>query len=165
MAIERPKDLTVDKAWGMYLRALADLENMRKRHPAEIREAREKGRSAALLKMLPIVDSLEAGNQQASQYRGRGVGGAVNHLKEGFAVVTKQARSTLRSAGVNPFDCQSKPFDPICMDAIARQPTTDPPGLVFAEVKRGYTIDDKILRPAQVAVTEALLLEQENSNG
>jgi len=162
MAIEKPEDLTVDQAWDMYLRALADLENLRKRTLIDVRQAREDGRNNALREVLPIVDNLERGYRESFQYRGRG--GAVSNLKEGFEVVHRHAQSTLSQLGVNPFDCQHQPFDPLRMDAIARQPTTDPAGMVFAEVERGYTINDQILRPAKVAVTEALLLEQENND-
>ena len=165
MAIQKPDDLTVDQAWDMYLRAQATIENMRKQHLREVRAARESGRDAVLHEMLPIMDSLEKGNLQASQYRGRKEGGAVNNLKEGFAVVTKQARSTLSGVGVNPFACQHEEFDPARMDAISRQPTAElEPGRVFEELQCGYTVNDKLLRPAKVAVSEPPLVEQKEDN-
>jgi molecular chaperone GrpE len=164
MAIERPKDLTVEQAWDMYLRAQATIDNMTKQHLREVRAAREGGREGVIREMLPIMDSLETGNRQAAQYRGRG--GPISNLKEGFDVVTKQARSTLSGIGVNPFACQYEEFDPHRMDAIARQPTTElEPGHVFEELQRGYTIHDKVLRPAKVAVSEKLLLGEEDNNG
>lgn len=150
--MKRDPDMTIDELWDKYLRSEATIENMRKAHVKELKRAREEGADSALREMLPIVDSLEAGNQQAAQYRGRG--GAVSNLKEGFAVVTKQARSTLDSLGVNPFDCEHQKFDPTRMDAIARLPTGEiEPGHVTGEIRRGYTIKDRLLRPAQVAVS------------
>jgi molecular chaperone GrpE len=163
MAIQKPDGLTVDEAWDMYLRAQATIDNMTKQHLREVRAARETGREGVIREMLPIVDSLESGNRQAAQYRGRG--GPISNLKEGFDVVTKQARSTLSSIGVNPFACQHEEFDPHRMDAISRQPTTElAPGHVFEELQCGYTIHDKILRPAKVAVSEKLLFEQKEDN-
>jgi len=164
MAIERPKDLTVGQAWDMYLRAQATIENMRKQHLREIRAARESSREKVICDMLPIVDSLEKGNRQAAQYHGRG--GAVTNLKEGFDVVTRQARSTLASIHVNPFACQYEEFDPQRMDAIATQQTAElEPGRVLEDLECGYTINDKVLRTAKVAVSEKLLLEEEVDNG
>ena len=174
MAIPRPDDLTVDQAWDMYLRAVSEtantrsryidqIENMRKAHAKEILAARQGEKERAIRDMLPIVDSLEKGNAEAAQYRGRGTGGAVNNLKAGFDVVTRQARSTLKGLSVNPFSTHHERFDPVRMEAIARQPTTElEAGHVVDESKRGYTIEDRVLRPAQVKVSAPLLIGDDN---
>ena len=150
--MKRDPEMTIDELWDKYLRAHATIDNMQKAHRKELTRAREEGVDSALREILPIVDSLDAGNRQAAQYRGRG--GAVSNLKEGFNVVAKQARSTLDSLGVNPFDCEHQAFDPARMDAIAQLPTTElEPGRVTGEIRRGYTIKSRLLRPAQVAVS------------
>ena len=150
--MKRDPDMTMDELWDKYLRSEATVENMRKAHVKELKRAREEGVDSALREMLPIVDNLERGNLEAKKFNGRG--GAVTKLQDGFAATARHAHTTLNNLGINPFDCEHQKFDPTRMDAIARLPTEEiEPGRVTGEIRRGYTIKDRLLRPAQVAVS------------
>lgn len=162
--MERPEDIAVDELWDKYLRALAEKENMIKQHRTEVLRAEERGAEEIIKKLLPIIDNLERGYNQAmglSPESGRGAlkrtQTALEQIRDGMALVTRQAHQTLSTIGVNPFDCQYQPFDPEKMDAISKQPSTEvKPGHVIGEIERGYTREDRILRPAKVAVAVAL---------
>ena len=156
-----PDDMDAKDMWDKYLRAMADNENMRKRHRAELEQAREQGAASTLLDMLPIVDDLQRGNAFAQAARGRG---SLGKIREGFGRVAAKAQQTLRTIGVEEFTTEKQAFDPRRMEAVARTTTpTIEPGKVAGEVSRGYTRKGKLLRAAKVVVATEPEIEKEPS--
>jgi len=133
-----------------YLRALAELENLRKRTQRQIDEARHLATADTLRALLPIVDDLERAVAAASNV----VPGVVNiYSSDGIKAIANKAKATLAGMDVVTFETIGKPFVADLMDAVLRVPARAlPPGEVAAEITRGYRIGDKLLRPAQVAV-------------
>lgn len=136
-----------------YLRALADNENLRKRHKRELEEAREQGRRDALRECcLPIVDDVERTFQAFSD---PSFGTNLEAMRGGTQAVATKAKRTLSLLNIEAFETVGQPFQATRMEAIAKAPTKGlPPGGVVYEAERGYLIDGQLLRPAKVVVAE-----------
>lgn len=133
----------------LYHRALADLDNYKKRAERQIAEAGAIGRREALKRVLPVLDNL----QRAAQYRDNGMG--LEQLAEGLAATLKQFEALLEAERVKPIEILGKPFDPAVSEAVGTRHVDDlPDETVLDEAVRGYTIGDDLLRPAQVIVNK-----------
>jgi molecular chaperone GrpE len=132
-----------------YLRALADLDNLRKRLSREKTEWLTYGQEGVVKDFLPIVDNLERAVSAAT----RGAGGD-DSLLEGVELTLRQFREALARHGVTPIESEGQPFDPTLHEALMRVERADlPPGTVVTEFRKGYRLRDRLLRPAQVSVS------------
>jgi molecular chaperone GrpE len=145
---ERLPDDTHDR----YLRALAELENLRTRKEEEIVQARDKARAGMLLELLPIIDNLERAIQAALKVEGAA---GINQVREGVQLVLDNARHIMKQIGVRGFETVGRTFAAELMMAVAEIPSQLPPTTVVAEIARGYMFEDRLLRPAQVVVAVA----------
>jgi molecular chaperone GrpE len=129
------------------LRLLADFENFRRRVTRDQQAARHEGRRAALLPLLPVLDTLE---------RALAAGSRDPDFYEGVAATRRLFVDALREAGAEPIESVNRPFDPTAHEAVATQPAdAAAPGTVVREVRRGWRLGDEVLRPAQVIVATA----------
>lgn len=132
-----------------YLRALADMENARRRHRQELADRQQFANERLLNDLLPVLDNLEraleaAGNAQES-------GG----LKEGVQLTARQFLAVLMSYGVSPIDAVGQPFDPSLHEAVGQVETDEhPEGVIAAELQRGYVLHGRTLRPSRVMVAK-----------
>jgi molecular chaperone GrpE len=129
-------------------RALADLDNLRKRFGREVARERADERARVVSEWLPIIDNLELALQHAGE-------GAPTFV-EGVRAIRDQAVGVLTRLGFPPFEDVGRPFDPSRHEAVGAVPATDetPSGTVVATVRPGYGTDDHILRPASVIVAQ-----------
>jgi molecular chaperone GrpE len=125
-------------------RALADLDNVRKRFDREVARERAAERARVAGEWLPIVDNLE----RALEHAGAEGGPVV----DGVRAVLDQARQVLESFGFPRFDDVGARFDPVRHEAVSAVASQAPPGTVVATVRPGYGTSDRILRPAGVIV-------------
>jgi len=150
---ERVETLEKDKkeTYERLLRAAADLDNLRKRTRKEIDDARILAKEQVLKEILPGIDNLERALAVAS-----GGGEGVEGIVEGVRLVLRQFQTALERVDVKSFDSVGQPFDPTRHEAISQIETAaHPPGTVAGEMQRGYTIGNRLLRPALVAVAKA----------
>lgn len=126
------------------LRALADLDNLRKRYAREVAHERAAERARVGAEWLPVVDNLERALQHAGAE-----GGAV---LEGVRVVLDQALAVLARLGFPRYDDLGERFDPARHEAVGALDSDAPPGTVVAVVRPGYGTADRVLRPAGVVV-------------
>jgi molecular chaperone GrpE len=134
----------LDEERDRYLRLLADFENFRRRVGREQQAARREGRRAALLPLLPALDTLN---------RALAAGSTDRDFYEGVAAIYRLFLAALREAGAEPVEAVGRRFDPTLHEAVATvAPDGDEPGTVVREVRRGWRLDDELLRPAQVVV-------------
>jgi len=150
-------ELTASKAdaeqWrDRFLRKAAELENFRKRTEREKGETAALAKSMVLSEVLPVVDGLEralaglAGAKESDEGLAR--------YGEGVQLLHKQLLHTLRRLGVVPIDAVGQRFDPHLHEALARIETEEQEeNIVVQELRRGYSFNDRLLRPAQVAVS------------
>ena len=130
-----------------WLRAVADLDNMRKRFVREAEQMRadERARVAAL--WLPVLDNLELALSHA--------GADPAAIVDGVRGVRDQALEVLARLGYPRLVDEGRPFDPSRHEAVAVLPATDTPaGTVVQVVRPGYGSDEQLLRPAAVVVAK-----------
>jgi molecular chaperone GrpE len=134
--------------WDRYLRAAADLENLRKRTKRELEDAKYEAKVKTLKEMLPVVDNLERAIEHA------GGAGAPNPIVEGVQLVLRQFQTAFERLEVVPVEAQDKPFDPNLHEAISQQESDAAPGTIVQVLQRGYKIGDRLLRPSLVVVAK-----------
>jgi molecular chaperone GrpE len=126
-------------------RALADLDNLRKRFDREVARERATERARAAALWLPIVDDLERALEHADA--------DADSIVEGINTVRDQALTILEQLGFRRFDDIGELFDPLRDEAVSAIDVDAPPGTVVATVRPGYGTDEAILRPASVVVS------------
>ena len=136
------------EADNRHLRLLAEFDNYRRRTAKEHEAARREGRRAALLPLLPVLDSLE---------RALATGSTDRDFYDGVVATHRLFLAALREAGAEPIESVGQPFDPNLHEAVAAVPADGEvaPGTVAREVRRGWRLGDELLRPAQVVVATA----------
>jgi molecular chaperone GrpE len=135
--------------WAAYLRAVADLENFRKRTARELEMARRYGIERFAAEILPVADSLGLALDAA---------GTVDPatLIEGHRATLRQLQKAFANAGITEVNPVGKPFDPELHEAMATQASADqPPDTVLLVVQKGYLLNGRLLRPARVVVATA----------
>lgn len=131
-----------------YLRAVADLENFRKRMVREKEEVRQYGTAAVMEDLLPILDNLALGLAAARQQTDG------KAIVDGVALVLEQFKSTLDRHGLKEVNPAGQAFDPHVHECIAQQPHAEVPAEHVVQVVRsGYTLNGRLLRPASVMVS------------
>ncbi|MGZ4690411.1 MAG: nucleotide exchange factor GrpE [Acidimicrobiia bacterium] len=126
------------------LRALADLDNLRKRYDRELRRERDSERARVVTGWLPVIDNLEL----ALRHAGSSAGG----LADGVAAVHDQAVAVLDQLGFRRFEDLGCPFDPMRHEAVGTTDADAPPDTVVAAIRPGYGSESGIVRPAKVIV-------------
>jgi molecular chaperone GrpE len=135
------------------LRALAEAENVRRQADRTATEARQYGISEFARELLLIVDNLQRTVEAAE--KSPATSAENKALLEGVQATLRVFLQTLERFGVRPIDAQGKPFDPKFHEAIAMiDDPTQPPGTVTKVLEQGYTLRDRLLRPARVTVSK-----------
>lgn len=146
-AAEKDKKDNYDK----YLRAVADLENLRKRQRRETDDAKLEAKQKVLKEMLPVVDNLE----RAIEHAAAGAGGEASPIVEGVRLVLRQFTTAFERLEVTAVEAEGHPFDPNVHEAISQLESDKPAGTVVQVLQRGYKSGDRLLRPALVVVAKA----------
>ena len=142
-----PEQAKAEPDWkDMYARTLADFDNYRKRTARDREELVKFATSDAVKDMLPTADNLMIALDQAKDKEDPFVKG-VRLAYEGFL-------KSLKDHGAEPFDSVGEPLDPSRHEAIATLPSaTIKEGRISAEIKRGWMLNGRLLRAAQVVVS------------
>lgn len=135
-----------DENWDRYLRAAAELDNVRKRAARDVDNARKFALERFGKELLAVRDTLEMGLAAAEN-------ASVESLLEGKNATLKLLTTTMQQFGIEEVDPAGEPFDPELHEAISVQPSGDvEPGSVVTVVQKGYTLNGRLLRPAMVIV-------------
>ncbi|HET6383914.1 MAG TPA: nucleotide exchange factor GrpE [Armatimonadota bacterium] len=141
------KDEEARRNHDQYLRALADIDNIRKRLRQEKDEAIEFANADLVVHLLPVIDNFELAVQHAEGTRD------FDGLMSGVTQILKQLGDTLHKVGVERIDAVGKPFDPAEHEAIGHAPSNDhPEGTVVQDLRPGYRLKGRCLRPSLVKV-------------
>lgn len=126
------------------MRTLADFDNFRKRSERERQESRRYALFEPLRDFLDVVDNLDLALSS---------GGSVEDLKRGVEMILRQMQELLRRHGVREVPAAGAPFDPAVHEAVSREedPAVKAPTVV-GELRRGYMMHERLLRPAMVKV-------------
>ena len=135
-----------DENWQRYLRAAAELENVRKRAARDVENAHKFALERFGKELLAVRDTLEMGLAAADN-------ASVESLLEGKMATLKLLTSVMSQFGIEEVDPEGEPFDPEFHEAISMQPSDNvEPGSVAKVVQKGYTLNGRLLRPAMVIV-------------
>lgn len=135
------------EAHDRMLRAAADLENYKKRAAREKEELQKFGNEKLLKDLLPVLDNLD---------RALAAAPAGDPLVAGVTLVRSAFEQVLARYGVKGFSAMGQPFDPSQHEALMQVATPDEPaGTVVVEHARGFTLHDRLVRPALVGVAVA----------
>lgn len=144
-----------------YYRALADLENLRKRTQREAELVRDQAEAGVALQFLEIVDDFKRMLDGIATTEGPD---AKEQIASGVRLVFEKLIGTLRRLEIEGFHAQGQKFTAELMEAIAQVPSRSlPPGTVESEISQGFTRRGKLLRPARVAVAIAAPTEEGGS--
>jgi molecular chaperone GrpE len=135
-----------DKYLELAQRTQADFENYRKRAAKEAAAAGSRAKAGLVRELLPVLDNLERALAHADEG---------DSLLAGVRLVYSDLAGVLQRSGVESFDPSGEPFDPTLHEALSTRPQDGAhPGTVVEVVEKGYRLNDTILRPARVVVSQ-----------
>ncbi|NLJ61277.1 MAG: nucleotide exchange factor GrpE [Firmicutes bacterium] len=130
--------------WNMYLRALADLENFKRRTARDLAFHIRSGKKDMILKLLTVVDDMERALAAEADYEA---------LREGVEMITRKLLDILSAEGVKPIEAVGLPFDPNFHEAVVVCDDRDVDiDTVVEEFRRGYTYEDEVIRATMAHV-------------
>ena len=149
----RARAAKADEHWDRLLRTAADLENFKKRAARERIEATQSANVALLQKLLPVLDHFEMA-QTAAQTAEAPQGG-ITSLQAGITMIQQQLKGILAETGLEEIDAAGRPFDPMLHEAVSQMESSNvPEGHVLQQIRKGYKLRDRLLRPAAVVVAK-----------
>ena len=140
-----------DRYLDLAQRTQADFENYRKRAAKDAANAGERAKAGLVRELLPVLDNLERALATAVHDDGD-----ASPVVEGVRLVRADLVGVLERSGVQAFDPAGEPFDPTVHEALSTRPADDgtDPGTVVDVVEKGYRLNDTVLRPARVIVSQ-----------
>jgi molecular chaperone GrpE len=134
--------------WEQYLRALADVENVRKRAAKDLESTRQFAVEKFAQDLIAVKDSLELGIANAAKSE-------VSGLIEGQNATLRLLAKAFEKAQIEEVNPEGAAFNPELHEAMMAQPSDAPPNTVLSVVQRGYQLNGRLLRPARVIVSAA----------
>lgn len=152
LALEEKLTLAEQKAhenWEKSVRAIAELDNVRRRTERDISNAHRYGIEKMVSSLIPVADSLEQALQMANKE-------ADSAMVEGLELTIKLFLDALQKQGVTQIDPIGEVFNPQEHEAMSMQETRDmAPNTVAVVFQKGYKLNDRVVRPARVIVAKA----------
>ena len=140
-----------DENWDRLLRTTADFENFKKRAARERIETAQSAAAALVQKLLPVLDHIEMA--QAAAHTAKDDEPA--SLQTGVNMIQQQLKAILMETGLEEIDAAGRAFDPSLHEAVSQQETSEiPEGHVLQQLRKGYKLRDRLLRPATVIVAK-----------
>jgi molecular chaperone GrpE len=140
-----------DENWDRLLRTTADFDNFKKRATREKQDAIKYANEGLLQKLVPVLDNLDMA-LAATKTAGAE---ASQSLQAGVSMIFQQFKSALAEAGLEELNAVGKPFDPNFHEAVSQKETPEvPEGHVVQQLRKGYKLRDRLLRPASVVVAK-----------
>ena len=136
-------------ARDQHLRAVAELDNVRKRAQRDVENAHRYALEKFAADLLPVKDSLDLAIENSAR-------ADATALIEGQAATQRLLAKAIERAGIVELNPQGEPFDANLHEAMAAQPSaTAEPNSVLAVVQRGYSLNGRLLRAARVVIARA----------
>jgi molecular chaperone GrpE len=138
-----------DENWNQLLRLQAEMENVRRRAARDVEAAHKFALDKFANELLPVRDSLEMGVMAAA-----GDNEQITRLREGVVLTLKQLTDVMEKFGIREVNPLQQPFNPDLHQAIGMQPSDSvAANHVMGVMQKGYTLNDRLLRPAMVMVS------------
>lgn len=143
-------------SYDRWIRLAAEFENHKKRTSREFGALIKNANEALILQILPTLDSFERALQAAQ------TSGEFEAFRQGVELIYQQLLATLQREGLQGIDSIGQPFDPTRHEAVLAVERADhPPDTIVGEMERGYTLNEKIIRPAKVMVSRKAVKSEE----
>jgi molecular chaperone GrpE len=134
--------------WDQYLRAVAEMDNLRRRNIKDVEHAHKFGMEKFVNELLPVVDGLGMGLavEEAS----------AESLREGMVLTMSMIEKMMEKLGIEEINPVNEKFDAAKHQAMSMQPSADvEPNTVIAVMQKGYSLNERLIRPAMVMVSKA----------
>lgn len=140
-----------DEHWEMVIRARAETENLIKRQARELENAHKYAIDKFVSELLPVRDSMEMGLSASREQTAD-----LAKIIEGTELTLKLLTDVMAKFGIKEINPEGQAFNPEYHQAMAMQPTNDvEPNTVITVIQKGYTLNDRLVRPAMVLVSQA----------
>ena len=150
-SVEDTPEAKAQKTWEMLVRTTADFDNYKKRSARERAEAVKYANEALLEKLITVLDNFDMALAAAQSAQAQ----SVEALKTGIAMIHQQLRGVLAESGLTEVDATGQAFDPNLHEAISQQENSElPEGHVIQQIRKGYRLRERLLRPASVIVSK-----------
>ena len=156
LSLEQIEDLKTkaskaDENWDRLLRLTADFDNFKKRSARERLDSIKFANESLISKLIPILDSFDMAVTAATGTQGD----ALESIKTGVEMIHGQLKGILTESGVEEVDATNKDFDPVWHEAVSQQESADvPEGKVLQQIRKGYKLKERLIRPASVVVAK-----------
>lgn len=138
-----------EKNYDLYVRSQAEIENIIKRNKKEKEEWIKYSTETLIKDLLPVIDNLEKAISHSNNEN------SLQALKEGVELTLKGLKTTLAKSGLEEIVSLGKPFDPNFHHAMSEQEDENAePGTVINEFQKGYSLQQRLIRPAMVIVSK-----------
>lgn len=140
-----------DENWERLLRTTADFDNFKKRAAREKQDAIRYANEALLEKLVPVLDNFDAALSAVQSDSA----GASQSMQTGVTMIFQQLKKVLTESGLEEVDATGQQFDPNLHEAVSQQESAEvPEGKVLQQLRKGYKLRDRLLRPATVVVAK-----------
>jgi molecular chaperone GrpE len=140
-----------DEYWDRLLRTTADFENFRKRAARERQDSIRYANEALMQKLITVLDNFEMAQAAAQS----GAADSLQAFQAGVSMIYQQLRGVLTEAGLEELDATGQKFDPNFHEAVSQQESAEvPEGQVVQQLRKGYKLRERLLRPASVVVAK-----------
>jgi len=135
--------------WEQYLRAKAEMDNLRRRNTKDVENAHKYGTEKFVNELLPVLDGLGMGLSAEDA--------SAESLREGMELTMKMLEKMMINLGIEEIDPLNEKFDAAKHQAMTMQPNADvEPNTVIAVMQKGYALNERLIRPAMVMVSKAV---------
>lgn len=139
-----------DENWDRLLRTTADFDNFKKRAARERQDAARYANESLIQRLLPVLDNFEMALAAAQSQAG-----SPDSLTAGVVMIQQQLKAALVEFGLEEVDATGQTFDPNMHEAVSQQESTEvAEGQVLQQLRKGYRLRDRLLRPATVVVAK-----------
>jgi molecular chaperone GrpE len=134
--------------WEQFLRAKAEMDNLRRRSVKDVENAHKFGMEKFVNELIPVIDSMALGLAAEDA--------SAESLREGMELTKNMLDNMMEKLGIEEVDPMNEKFDPEKHQAMSMQPNADvEPNTVIAVMQKGYLLNDRLIRPAMVMVSKA----------
>ncbi|SPD71985.1 Protein GrpE [uncultured Desulfobacterium sp.] len=145
----RETQKTADKNYDLYIRSLAEIENLKKRFQKDKNDLAKYANESLIRQLLTVLDNMEKAISSSTD------GNSVDAVREGVELTLKGLLDIMEKAGVKQVEAMGRPFDPNFHEALMEREAKDTEsGTIIQELQKGYLLNDRLIRPSMVVVSK-----------
>ena len=135
--------------WDHFIRAKAEMDNLRRRSIKDVENAHKYGTEKFVTELLPVIDGMSMGLAVEDA--------SAESLREGMEMTLKMLEKMMEKLGIEEINPLNEKFDAAKHQAMTMQPSADvEPNTVIAVMQKGYSLNERLIRPAMVMVSKAV---------